>query len=121
MSNHSHSPYITSPDLVNYELILSTISSISTLNIIVFSGEQNILVNILKNLPNLCQLKIHIFFDNTCIDGQQWQQIIEDYLPKLKKFRMKMQTVLNSDINKEQQIDELLNSFKSQFWLVKHR
>jgi hypothetical protein len=55
------------------------------------------------------------------IDGKTWEQIIERYLPKLKIFQFRMNDEFDSDNDKEQQIDEILNLFRSQFWINKHQ
>jgi hypothetical protein len=97
----------------------STITSIITLNVSFFSIEYNILVNFFQNMPNLNQLKFDL--PDIYIDGKLWEQIIERYLPKLKTFQFRMNDEFDSDNDKEQQIDEILNLFRSQFWVNKHQ
>jgi hypothetical protein len=65
----------------------------------------------LQNIPNLCYLDINIF--SALIDGHQWEQIIRNYLPKLKTFRLKMKKKLFGEQNLEEGIDELMNSFRT--------
>ncbi len=51
------------------------------------------------------------------INGHQWEQIIRNHLPKLKTFRLKMQRIFRDNSNIQQQADELLDSFRSSFWI----
>ncbi|CAF1089102.1 unnamed protein product [Rotaria sordida] len=55
------------------------------------------------------------------MDGHQWKNIIVNYLPKLTIFRLKMKIQYYGKMNNEQQIDILLDSFRSQFWLEEHQ
>jgi hypothetical protein len=95
----------------------STITSIATLNVSFFSIEYHILANFFQNMPNLNRLKIDL--PDMYIDGKTWEQIIETYLPKLESFQFRMNDELDS--NQEQQIDEILNLFRTPFWLNKHQ
>jgi hypothetical protein len=73
----------------------------------------------LQNIPNLRHLDINIWFE--LIDGHQWEQIIENYLPKLKTFAMKMRNQLFFDENIQERADKLINSFRISFWIDKHK
>jgi hypothetical protein len=80
-----------------------------------FQGSLLVLTNILKMTPNLNCLIIQI--QRLILNGYQWEQIIEDYLPKLKIFRFLTQFASLDD----DQIDELLQSYQTQFWMKKHQ
>jgi hypothetical protein len=95
----------------------STTTSIITLNVSFFSIDYDILVNLFQNMPNLNRLKIDL--PDMYIDGKTWEQIIETYLPKLQSFQFRMNDEFDED--KEEQIDEILNLFRTQFWLNKHQ
>ncbi|CAF1018914.1 unnamed protein product [Didymodactylos carnosus] len=71
--------------------------------------------NLLQNMPNLRYLTVET--DDINVNGHQWKQIIIEYLPKLTVFRLKMLFRLNDNDNKEQRVDELLDSFRTPFWL----
>jgi hypothetical protein len=71
--------------------------------------------NLLQNLPNLSQLKIET--QSIDLDGYQWEYLISDYLPKLKMFQLKMLIIINDSVSREQQVNDLLDSFRSRFWL----
>ncbi|CAF0838933.1 unnamed protein product [Rotaria sordida] len=75
--------------------------------------------NLLQTMSNLEKLKIEM--ESTYIDGYQWKTIIENYLLNLIIFQFKMSTPLSNQDNKEDKIDEILNSFYSQFWIEKHQ
>ena len=67
-----------------------------------------------KIMPNLSCLIIQT--QRISFDGYQWEEIIKEYLPKLIKFRFLMQFSLSED-----KIDELIQSFQTNFWINKHQ
>ncbi|CAF4983705.1 unnamed protein product, partial [Rotaria sp. Silwood1] len=75
--------------------------------------------NILEKMPNLYYLTIEI--SNMYLDGNEWEHIIINYLPKIKIFRLKISIEFSLHIDKEEQIDQILNTFRSTFWLKKHQ
>jgi hypothetical protein len=48
------------------------------------------------------------------------EQIIRNYLPKLKVLRLSIKSMLSSNENIEE-VDELINSFGSSFWIDEHK
>jgi len=84
-----------------------------------FYGSLNTMNNLLQTMSNLRELKINM--PSTYIDGYQWEIIIENCLPHLIIFQFKMSISLSSQKSKEEKIDEILNSFRSQFWIIKHQ
>ncbi|CAF3294080.1 unnamed protein product [Rotaria socialis] len=102
---------------LNYGFISSPISSAITLDLCFLSVKPNMIENILEHMPNLRQLTVHMK-DEACIDGHQWEHIIRNYLPKLKRFKFNME--IKSISNKEQEVDRLLDSFRNRFWLEEH-
>ncbi|CAF4129935.1 unnamed protein product, partial [Adineta steineri] len=70
-------------------------------------------------IPNLCYLTIQL--DNTYLDGHAWEQILIKYLKNIKRFRLKMTIGLGSHKDIAEQIDELLDSFRTAFWIEQHR
>ncbi|CAF4000072.1 unnamed protein product [Rotaria sordida] len=82
------------------------------------SGDISKLIIFLQNVPNLCHLKIKMFTE--LIDGHQWEKIIRNYLPKLKTFKLKCITTF-FERNLEKQVDELINSFRTSFWIDEHK
>jgi hypothetical protein len=49
------------------------------------------------------------------------EQIIRNYLPKLKVLRLSMKSMLSSNKNIEEEVDEVINSFRSSFWIEEHK
>ncbi len=88
------------------------------LNIDIFSAVNNLsLISFFQNTPNLRHLNISL--RRNLIDGQQWEQIIQNYLPKLKILHLQMQNE-HWDYDRVK-ISELLNSFRSPFWIDEHQ
>ncbi|CAF3671510.1 unnamed protein product [Rotaria socialis] len=100
-----------------YPSIISLITHFDTWFV---AAEQNNIINIFKHMPNLCSLTVRTINDIS-VDGRQWEKIIRDHLIKLKRFRLKLTRKLVNDRNWKQSFDELINSFRSQFWLQEHR
>jgi hypothetical protein len=76
-------------------------------------------ISLLQTMPNLRYLTVNTF-DNL-INGYQWEQIIRNYLPKLKIFVLSMRQQLPDLENIQEQVDELINSFRTSFWIDEHR
>ncbi|CAM4851379.1 unnamed protein product [Rotaria magnacalcarata] len=77
------------------------------------------LMNLLQNMPNILHLTIETAYID--LNGYRFEPIITNYLPKLKFLQLKMCIALDNITNKEQQIDNLINSFRNSFWLDKHQ
>lgn len=101
-------------DQVNNDQFLCTNSSLVKLKIDI-RGSFDVLNNLLKNLPNLSELIIQI--EGVYIDGYQWEQIITQYLTKLKVFRLLMFYAIDREKHIEQEIEQLIKSFQTKFWL----
>jgi hypothetical protein len=71
--------------------------------------------NFFRNMPNLSHLTIATL--DFLLNGHQWKEIIVNYLPKLRVFRLLTQSRITNRNNPEQQVDELLNTFRTSFWL----
>ncbi|CAF4401034.1 unnamed protein product [Rotaria sordida] len=76
-------------------------------------------------MPNLYQLIVDICcldqdYTNAILNGYQWKKIIRNNLPNLHIFRFRMEFQLTNENNREQHIDELINSFQSSFWIKEH-
>ncbi|CAM4826168.1 unnamed protein product, partial [Rotaria magnacalcarata] len=77
------------------------------------------LMNLLQNMPNILHLTIETAYID--LNGYRFEPIITNYLPKLKVLQLKMCIALDNITNKEQQIDNLINSCRSSFCLDKHQ
>ena len=72
-------------------------------------------------MPNLHELKIKIYDSRQIINGNDWEQIICDYLSKLKVFHLHMSFSVDRYQNVKEYVDRLLNSFRTPFWLHKRQ
>jgi len=77
------------------------------------------MMNILRAMPNLTYLKVDTYYID--FDGYQWEELIDNYLSKLKIFHFRMHITLRDKENNKQHIDRLVDSFRTQFWLEKHQ
>jgi hypothetical protein len=102
----------------DYGQISSVISSIKKFQIFIHYSPY-ITNNLLQYMTNLTHLTIELA--HVVLDGFQWETIIENYLPNLKIFHFKMEYSLRENNEKEKEIELLLNSFRSQFWINKHQ
>ena len=55
------------------------------------------------------------------LNGHEWKTVLIDYLPKIKRFRLKMHHVTTLNDWTDQQVNELLDTFRTDFWIKKHR
>ncbi|CAF4155224.1 unnamed protein product [Adineta steineri] len=77
------------------------------------------MVLFLENLSNLRHL--NITFSKNMINGYQWEQIIHNYLFKLKIFELRMRDEIPTNQNIEDYMNQLLDSFQSSFWINEHQ
>jgi hypothetical protein len=70
----------------------------------------------MSNLYNLTW-KLHDIY----INGNQWEEMIKTYLPKLKIFQMKMTFSPLNNNNKEIELNQILDSFRTKFWITEHQ
>ena len=73
-----------------------------------------------KYLPNLIYFKLDYDYEYPPMDGGTWKQLIDNHLPKLQRLEFRMlQRLSDSEYSsEEEQIDRILNSYRSDFWLV---
>ncbi|CAF1546998.1 unnamed protein product, partial [Adineta ricciae] len=100
----------------SYLRITERFSSIISLKLL-HKGIRYGLINFLKAFPNLIDLSVET--EGTFIDGYQWEDLIHHSLLNLERFQFQMNVLLLriDDADVEQRIDELLNTFRSLFWL----
>ena len=85
-----------------------------------FGGSCQSLETLFKRLPNLSDLRIQT--SQIYLNGNEWQRKIEDYFPQLKRFRLMMGfEVQENDDSMETNIDDLLTTFRSDFWVKEHQ
>ena len=86
---------------------------------LLYMHSRPMMMNLFYMMPNLSYLNIETW--NLNITGYEWEQIIINQLPKLEIFHLNMFIVLNNTQNKEEQIDQLLDGYRSVFWIETHR
>jgi hypothetical protein len=94
------------------------VTSITTLNL-VLSGEARLLGNLLQSMPDLRHLTVDL--QNSKLNGHEWKQIIIKHVPKLKVLRFKMNLDQYDRHTSDQQANELLDTFRTPFWLHEHQ
>ena len=71
--------------------------------------------NLLRTMCNLRRLTVEIL--DVLMNGHQWKDLICYYLPNLEKFRLKMEFYFRDRVNTKRYVDQLFQSFQTQFWL----
>jgi len=89
------------------------ISSLHTLELRI-KNNPNMIMKILEKTNNLRHLKVSS--SNLYLNGTQWEQIINTYLPRLETLQFRMSYSCPVD-GYEEAINQLLNSFRSRFWI----
>jgi hypothetical protein len=98
-----------------HEPIFSSLISLKTF----FTSNANSMIDLLKRFPNLCYLSLKI--SDIRMDGNNWKDLFVNHLPKLKKFHLKMNLDFSSTDNAHIEIDQLVDSFRTSFWLEQHQ
>ena len=76
--------------------------------------------NLAYHLPNLSHLTLTV--GRTDINGRRWEKIITDWLSHLRVFRLLMTyQYTDSLVDIEERVEQLLDSFRSRFWIDEHR
>lgn len=75
--------------------------------------------SLLRIMPNLINLTIEI--KHFQMDGNIWQNIIQRYLTNLKIFNLKMKFQINDNNHIETIIDNLINTYQTDFWIKQHK
>ncbi len=84
-----------------------------------YEGSILSMTNLFQNLPNLSYLTLRT--SNIYLNGDEWKQIIVDDLPQIKHFRLRMNFQFANDSDPETQVNQLLQTFRSDFWLKEHQ
>ena len=102
------------------DYVVSPLPTLIKMNLLVFLESDASNINILlRNMPELRHLDIDILYE--LIDGHQWEEIIRNYLPKLKTFRLCMEKDLSFTGNIQERVEKLVDSFRSSFWIDEHQ
>lgn len=99
---------------------ISPILSLTRLKILSFhSIDIDVLKHLLQHIPNLYQLTMEMY--DVLINGYQWEEIIRNYLPKLKIFQFRMTFLPSPDKDKEVQLNEIVDTYRTKFWIDEHQ
>ena len=101
---------------INDYYIPSSFPTLIDLKITDYMSDTSRIILFLQNTSNLRRL--HITLASKLINGREWEQIICNYLQKLKVFQVRMKD--KSD-NIQEQANELVNSFRNSFWIDEHK
>ncbi|CAF1544109.1 unnamed protein product [Rotaria sordida] len=97
------------------EIVIRSLTSLKTF----FDSSIDSMISLFKKLPNLSHLTLETVKINC--NGCQWKQILVNYLGNLKVFRLKMNLNFSPHRNIEKQVNELIDSFRSSFWIEEHQ
>jgi hypothetical protein len=94
--------------------------TLTDLKITTYSNQSGIekMFAFLQNTPNLYRLDVRL---SVLVDGNRWEQMIRNYLPKLKIFRLNMYRIIRDEQNIQKRVDELVDSFRGSFWIDEHQ
>lgn len=95
------------------------ISSLTVLKIEFSPQSFDDITNLFQHIPNLYYLAF--LSESIKITGHEWEQLITNYLPKLNVFELIMSTSFQNTGDKEGEVDQLLDSFRTPFWLEVHQ
>ena len=91
---------------------------VRTMNIL-FNGPVSVMSHLFQNTPNLRHLTLEMKY--TYVNGHEWKQILIDCLPKVEVFRLKMSFYFAQDVNREEHVNGVIESFRIPFWLSERR
>ncbi|CAF4978356.1 unnamed protein product [Rotaria sp. Silwood1] len=117
-----HTPYLRYISIMFYDdsdqlESLLPILSITRLNIY-FESSMTMLQHLLQNMPNLYHLTIETSY--FLLNGNQWKEMINKYLLKLKILQFKVSALAIGE-DGENQFNEILDSFRTKFWIDEHQ
>ena len=84
-----------------------------------FHGSLSMMINLFTQIINLQYLTLRTSY--LLLDGNEWENLLINYLPNLKVFQFKMDFQFPENTNLEDQVDELLNTFQTDYWIKKHQ
>ena len=81
-----------------------------------FQGSASALRDLIIHLPNLKELLINV--SDVYVDGHQWEEMLSQ---ELRRFELFMDFKITLETNIEDELESILESFQTEFWLVQHR
>jgi len=86
---------------------------------ICFYGSIDILEHLLQHMSNLRHLTFETY--SMYINGYQWEEMIRKYLPELKIFQFKMSFGPLNNKDKQVQLNEIVDTYRTNFWINEHQ
>ena len=102
---------------INGQFVVAALH-LTTMNI-AFNGPVTVMSHLFQNTPNLRHLTLQTRY--IYLNGHEWKTILIDCLPNIEVFRLIMTFYFARDVDREGQVDELLASFRTSFWLSERR
>ncbi|CAF1464169.1 unnamed protein product [Rotaria sp. Silwood1] len=96
------------------EELKNIFSSIISLKLI-YLGSIDSMKYLFQNLKNLSSLTLET--SGIYLNGYEWESFLTDALPQIKRFRFKMNFNFKHINNQEEEVDILINSFSTQYWI----
>jgi hypothetical protein len=120
---YEHTPFLENLSIDIYESFdnhpqLSLMPSLTTCK---FKCEisSELILYLLRKISNLNNLTIETNILN--MDGHMWESLIRKYLSNLKIFNLKMNFQLNDYVDIEQEINHIIDSYRTPFWIDQHK
>jgi len=111
---------ISVPSFADNDYIPSSLPTLIDLSISsLLTCNASRMTNFLQNIPNLRRLNVSL--SSEIVDGNQWEELIRNYLPNLKVFQFKTEFTIPPRQNIQERVDNLINSFQSSFWIDEHQ
>jgi len=111
---------ISVPSFADNDYIPSSLPTLIDLSISsLLTCNASRMTNFLQNIPNLRRLNVAL--SSEFVDGNQWEELIRNYLPNLKVFQFKTEFTIPPRQNIQERVDNLINSFQSSFWIDEHQ
>ena len=84
-----------------------------------FRGSLGSLKTLFAQMPNLHSLTYSR--STLALRGNEWEEIFTRYLPNIRQFRLRINCTFVPSDDPEEKIDQLLQTFQTDFWLKKHQ
>ncbi|CAF0925038.1 unnamed protein product [Rotaria sp. Silwood1] len=100
------------------EKLQTSIPFLKNLNLS-FQGSIATMINLFQIMFNLRSLTLSTSY--LLLNGNEWKKILIQFLPNLKIFQLKMDFHFSQSNNVVDKIDQLLNTFQTNFWIQQHQ
>ena len=98
--------------------LLFSLSSLAKLRLSI-SNPPLLLNELFQSVPQLSSLTVET--TSLVMNGHVWKEIISQFLPKLEKFRLRMNATINVYADEAEEFFSVPSSFQDPFWLEEHQ